>query len=68
MIYSKQIICMSQKSMERDSLDDEIIRLLQESESVEDDEVQMWIDIFPQMESLHKNRLKEILLSEKEKI
>jgi ribonucleotide reductase beta subunit family protein with ferritin-like domain len=44
---------------------EEIIEMLKKSPSVDEQEVKMWIEIFPQMEKIHFERLHEILLKEK---
>jgi ribonucleotide reductase beta subunit family protein with ferritin-like domain len=46
-------------------MQEEIIQLLKDSPSVDEQEVEMWIEIFPQMEKIHFERLREILLKEK---
>jgi ribonucleotide reductase beta subunit family protein with ferritin-like domain len=49
----------------REIMQEEIIQLLKDSPSVDEQEVEMWIEIFPQMEKIHFERLREILLKEK---
>lgn len=52
----------------QDNTDQDIIRLLDESESIDAEEKQMWKEILPIMLPIHKQRLTDILLREKEKL
>ena len=45
---------------------EEVRELLLQSSSIDEEEKQMWLDIFPSMEKIHFERLKEILLREQE--
>jgi hypothetical protein len=47
---------------------EEVRELLLQSSSIDAEEKQMWLDIFPTMEKIHFERLKKILLDEKEKL
>ena len=47
---------------------EEVRELLLQSPSMDAEEKQMWLDIFPTMEKIHFERLKKILLDEKEKL
>ena len=47
---------------------EEVRELLLQSPSIDAEEKQMWLDIFPFMEKIHFERLKKILLDEKEKL
>lgn len=47
---------------------EEVRELLLQSSSIDAEEKQMWLDIFPSMGKEHFERLKKILLDEKEKM
>ena len=47
---------------------EEVRELLLQSPSIDAEEKQMWLGIFPFMEKIHFERLKKILLDEKEKL
>ena len=54
--------------MDKTISSEEVRELLLESPSMDAEEKQMWLDIFPSMGKEHFERLKKILLDEKEKM
>jgi len=53
--------------MDKTISSEEVRELLLQSSSIDDEEKQMWLDIFPSMGKEHFERLKKILLDEKKK-